>query len=50
MNIEDEPNTEELEPICDCYPEHCTHGNTCWCEPKIEIVEGTKIIIHNEAN
>ena len=36
---------------CKCYPEHCTHNEYCWCEPKIKIAEdGSKIIIHNEAN
>lgn len=36
--------------MCDCYPMHCEHGGSCWCEPKIEVVNGTKIIIHNKAN
>ena len=36
--------------MCGCYPEHCTHGGTCWCEPTIEIVNGSKIIAHNEGH
>lgn len=37
--------------VCDCYPEHCTHGDTCWCEPEIRHERnGTKIIIHRGAN
>lgn len=36
--------------MCDCYPEHCTHGETCWCEPQVETINGTRVIIHNEPN
>lgn len=36
--------------MCDCYPDHCTHGETCWCEPQVEIINGNKVIIHNEPN
>lgn len=43
---------ERFKPLvmCDCYPEHCTHGDTCWCEPTIEIINGNRVIIHNEPN
>lgn len=31
------------------YHEHNTHGTTCWCNPKIEVMEnGNKVIIHND--
>ena len=36
--------------MCDCYPEHCVHGDTCWCEPELEIIDGNKLIIHREVN
>lgn len=37
--------------MCDCYPKHCEHGDTCWCEPTVEIFEnGNKVIIHNEGH
>lgn len=37
--------------ICDCYPSHCEHGDTCWCEPIVEVFEnGNRVIIHNEVH
>ena len=50
-----EINKDDIEPnellrVCDCYPDHCTHGDTCWCEPELEIVNDIKIIVHKEAN
>ena len=31
--------------------EHNTNGETCWCNPKIEIMaNGNKVIIHNREN
>jgi len=37
----------DAEP-CDHYPNHCDKCALCWCDPKIEIVNGSKIFIHNE--
>ena len=36
--------------VCDCYPEHCLHGDACWCEPEIKTIGDNKVIIHKEAN
>ena len=44
-----EHNEDRATP-CECYPEHCTKSLSCWCEPSIEIIEGEKVIIHNEPN
>lgn len=40
---------QEVMTVCDCYPEHCTHGDSCWCEPTVLPQEGGEsIIIHRE--
>lgn len=36
--------------ICACYPEHCLvpEHDECWCCPRIEVVDGSTITVHNE--
>ena len=50
--VDTEPGgSQGITPVCDCFPEHCLEGDTCWCEPRIEYVEGGgRIIIHNEGH
>ena len=36
--------------MCECYPKHCEHGTTCWCEPTVVRIDGVNVIIHNKAN
>ena len=39
----------EHENVCKCYPEHCTHGEDCWCSPDLEKLEdGTTLVIHRD--
>lgn len=37
--------------MCACHPSHCEHGDTCWCEPAVELLDnGDKLIIHNKGH
>lgn len=37
--------------MCACYPSHCEHGDACWCEPTVELLDsGDKLIIHNKGH
>lgn len=36
--------------VCDCYPKHCEHGDTCWSEPEIIVINDNKIIVHTEVH
>jgi len=36
--------------LCECYPNHCEHGDKCWCEPEVYEVNGVKIIVHREVH
>ena len=40
----------EVIEVCQCYPEHCTNGDECWCEPEIIVVDENKIIVHREVH
>lgn len=47
----DPQGRNEAVVMCACYPNHCEHGDSCWCEPRVEIVDGGgKIVIHNEGH
>jgi hypothetical protein len=42
-----------IDPVvmCACYPSHCEHDDTCWCDPAVELLDnGDKLIIHNKGH
>ena len=41
---------DEVIEVCNCYPDHCTEGDECWCEPEIIVVNDNKIIVHREVH
>ena len=47
----DPQGRDEVVVMCACYPSHCEHGDTCWCEPAVELLDsGDKLIIHNKGH
>jgi len=35
---------------CECYPNHCTDGINCWCDPDVHILFNNRVIIHRYVN
>lgn len=47
----DPQGRNEAVVMCACYPSHCEHGDTCWCEPTVELLDsGDKLIIHRKGH
>lgn len=42
----DENNDQHVYPLNDLLP-HNTEGTECHCDPKIEVVGGSLLIVHN---